>query len=56
MPIDKDLQKDVLKEAVSEWMDERFAMFGRWSFHSLLVLAFAGAVYLAMRGQGWSKA
>lgn len=53
-PIDRETQKQAIKEAISEWMDDKFAAFGRWTMSGLLVAAFAGAVYLALRGQGWS--
>ncbi|NMM21858.1 MAG: hypothetical protein HHJ15_18215 [Rhodoferax sp.] len=53
--IDMDTQKDVVKEALREWLDDAFATFGRWTFMGLLAAAFAGAVYLALKGQGWSK-
>lgn len=55
MALDKETQKQALKEAIQEWMDAQFAAFGRWTFYGLLAVAFAGCVYLAMKGQGWSK-
>lgn len=53
--IDKDTQKEALKEALKEWLDEQFATFGRWTFYGLMAMAFAGMVFLALKGQGWSK-
>jgi hypothetical protein len=53
--VDKELQKEAIKEALKEWMNEQFAAFGRWTFASLMAAAFAGIVYLALKGQGWSK-
>lgn len=53
--IDTELQKEALKEALHEWLNEQFATFGRWTFYSLMAMAFAGAVYLAIKGQGWHK-
>lgn len=55
MPLDKDIAKQALKEAIQEWMQDSFAEFGKWTLKGLLVLAFAGCVYLALRGQGWNK-
>lgn len=55
MPLDKEAQKEALKEAIREWLDEQFAEFGKWTIKGLLVLAFAGCVFLALRGQGWHK-
>jgi hypothetical protein len=53
--IDPDAQKRAIKEAINEWLNEKFAEFGRWTFYGLAAAAFAGAIYLALRGQGWSK-
>lgn len=53
--IDMNTQKDAVKEALKEWLDEAFATFGRWTFMGLLAAAFTGAVYLALKGQGWPK-
>ncbi len=53
--IDKAIQKEAVKEALKEWLDEAFATFGRWTFYGLFALAFAGLVYLALIGKGWIK-
>ena len=49
------LDKDVVKEALQEWLDKQFATFGKWTLSGLMALAFAGLVYLALSGQGWHK-
>lgn len=53
--IDKDMQKEAVKEALREWLDDAFATFGRWTFTGLLAAAFVGAVYLTLIGMGWKK-
>lgn len=53
--IDPEVQKQAVKEALREWLNEQFAAFGRWTFHGLMAAAFAGLVFLALKGQGWSK-
>ena len=55
MPLDKDAAKEIVKEALKEWLDEKYAAFGRWSFNGLMALALAGAVYVFMISQGWHK-
>lgn len=55
MPIDPQDQKEAVKAAIREWMDDAFAEFGKWTLKGLLVAAFVGCVYLALKGQGWSK-
>lgn len=52
--VDREMLKEATKEAIKEWMDERYAALGRWAVGALMAAAFAGAVYLALRGQGWS--
>lgn len=53
--LDRETQKQVLKEAIQEWLDAQFAAFGRWTFYGLLAAAFAGAIILMLKGQGWNK-
>lgn len=56
MPIiDPEAQKKAIKEAINEWLNEKFAEFGRWTFYGITAAALAGLVYLALRGQGWTK-
>lgn len=47
--------KEIVKEALEEWLDKKFAQFGKWTLGGLSALAFAGLVYLALAGQGWHK-
>ena len=54
-PRSRESEKDLMKEAIKEWMDEAFAQFGKWTAASLLVAAFVGCVYLAMAGKGWFR-
>jgi len=54
-PIDKAAQKEALKEGIKEWMNEQFAMFGKFTLGALLAAAFGGMVYLSMIGMGWHK-
>jgi hypothetical protein len=53
--IDPEVQKQAVKEALREWLNDQFAAFGRWTFYGLLSAAFAGIVYLALVGAGWHK-
>jgi hypothetical protein len=53
--IDPEVQKQAVKEALREWLNDQFAAFGRWTVFGLLSAAFAGVVYLALIGAGWHK-
>lgn len=48
-------QKDLIKEALKEWLNEQFAAFGRWSFMGLLSVAFAALTYIWLYEHGWHK-
>ena len=46
--------KEVLKQALKEWMDEKFAAFGRWSASTIAILALTALVYFILQTSGWS--
>lgn len=48
---DKD-EKDVLKQAIKEWMNERYAEVGRWAVKTILVAGLTLLVfkYIELRG------
>ena len=49
MPLvdDNEEKKKIIKEAIEEWLNAQFAVFGRWSFYGLLSLVISGAAYFA---------
>jgi hypothetical protein len=47
--------KGVIKEAITEWLDDKFQAFGKWSVGGLAAAGLAGLVYLALVGLGWIK-
>lgn len=51
----KDEQKEIVKEALREWLDQQFATFGRWSLNAILALLLAGVVWAWLWGNGWHK-
>lgn len=48
----KEEQKEVVKQAIQEWLDGQFAKFGRWSFFGLVSFAFGVLFYLWLSGHG----
>jgi len=47
MPSDDQHTKDLIKEAIKEWLDERYASFGKWTvfgISSALFIAFVKMV------------
>lgn len=51
--MDKEEQKAVLKEALREWMDEKFASLGKWTLGTLASLTLAAIVYFILWANGW---
>lgn len=56
---DKDAQaridKETVKEALKEWLDDKFAAFGRWSFAAAAAAAFAALMYFVLKMNGWQR-
>lgn len=48
-------QKDIIKQALKEWLNEQFAAFGKWTITGLFAAAFCGLVAVWLMGQGWHK-
>lgn len=48
-------QKELIKEAIKEWMNEKYASFGRSVFWFILAAAFSALVYLSIRGGQWPQ-
>ena len=48
---DKEQQKQIIKEAITEWLDSKYAQAGKWTVHGIIAsgLAFL-AFFLAMHG------
>lgn len=55
MPLDKDETKEAMKEAIKEWMDDRFKEFGKLSLWAILVAIFGGLVYFLAWVNGYHK-
>ena len=49
-----DDQKEAIKEALSEWLDDKFSEFGKWSLKGMVALALVGLVYLWAASHGWT--
>lgn len=46
-------QKELFKEALKEWLDEKFSLFGKWAFASILAAFFSAVVYFVFIVNGW---
>ncbi len=52
---EEDAMKKALKEALKEWLDDKFAVFGKWSMSALAAAGLAALVYFILSINGWHK-
>ncbi len=45
--------KQIFKEAITEWLDEKFTMLGKWTFNGLLAATLAWGMYGWLQFNGW---
>lgn len=49
--LDRDEQKEIVKEAIREWLDEKYTDFGKWTLHGLMAACLGALAYfLAIHG------
>lgn len=46
-------QRRIVKEAIKEWMDEKFVDFGRWTFTAFLASLLGALIYFMLIANGW---
>lgn len=51
--ITQDEVKIALKEALKEWMDDKFTAFGKWSFRGIASAALFALIYFILTMNGW---
>jgi hypothetical protein len=44
-----------MKEAIKEWLDEQFAVFGRWTAGAIAAMALSAIVYGIIALAGYHK-
>lgn len=49
----RDDMKAAFKEAMKEWLDDKFATFGKWSIAGILSMILVALTYLALQLAGW---
>jgi hypothetical protein len=47
--------KEAMKAAIREWLDDKFAEFGRWSFGAVLAALVAAATIFVLHMNGWHQ-
>lgn len=46
--LERDEHKEIVKEAIREWLDEKYATFGKWTLHGVLASALAWVAYFLL--------
>lgn len=49
------IEKEIIKEAIREWMDEKYVIVGKWTVGAFGVAMTGGLVFLTMWANGWHK-
>ena len=47
--------KDALKEALKEWMDEKYTTFGKWSAGVILAALISFLTWALLQMNGWHR-
>lgn len=53
--LERDQQKEIVKQAIKEWLDEKYASFGKWTLHGIVAASLCALVYF-LATHGWIKA
>ncbi len=53
--MEKEDMKKVYQEALQEWLDKKFAEFGKWTLRSFLAALFSALIYFILYMNGWHK-
>jgi hypothetical protein len=52
---DDEEKKKIIKEAIDEWLNKQFSVFGRWTFYGILSSGLGALAYIAFTHNGWIK-
>jgi hypothetical protein len=50
---DREQVKEALKEAIKEWLDDKFLIFGKWSAAAVSAMIFSALIYFVLKMNGW---
>lgn len=50
-----DAVKEAMKEAITEWLDQKFMLVGKFTVNGFLAAALAALVYAILIHQGWKQ-
>ena len=47
--------KDAIKEALKDWMDDKFTQLGKWSLGVIVAAVLVAIVYFILWSNGWHQ-
>jgi hypothetical protein len=53
--VDQDEVKRALKEALKEWLDDKFLQFGKWSAAGVAAAILSTITYFILTANGWHQ-
>lgn len=53
--LSREERKEIVKEAIKEWLNETASQFGWWSLKMIAALFAAGIVIFILWTQGWTR-
>lgn len=53
--LNPDEVKAALKDGIKEWLDDKFAMFGKWSLMTIMAMILASLTYFILIMNGWHR-
>lgn len=48
----RDEQKELIKEAIQEWLDKQFTNFGKWTLRGMGSMVFSVLIYFWLQSHG----
>jgi hypothetical protein len=49
----RDETKQIVKEAITEWLDKKYEAFGKYTFRGFVVAGFSALIVLIGNWNGW---
>ena len=48
-----ELHKEAIKEAINEWLDKQYILFGKWSIRGIVSIGISIMLYSYAAAHGW---
>ncbi len=48
-------RKDIVKEAINEWLNDKYRDVGKWTLHGIIAATLAALAYAYLMEMGWKR-